>query len=121
MRLLANENVPLDAVDALRQEGHDVAWIRTLAPGSRDEEVLARANAEHRVLVTFDKDFGELVFHRRLPPPPAVILFRFAIPSPAHAARRAASALASRSDWEGHFAVVDDIQVRMTPLPSSPA
>jgi predicted nuclease of predicted toxin-antitoxin system len=60
MNILANENFPRDAVTALREEGHDVVWIRTDAPGSSDEQVLARAQAENRVLVTFDKDFGEL-------------------------------------------------------------
>ena len=67
MRFLANENFPQDAITALRQEKHDVVWIRTDAPGSGDEDVLVRARRESRILVTFDKDFGELAFHSRLP------------------------------------------------------
>ena len=59
MRFLANENVPLDAISALRERGHDVIWVRTDTPGSTDEDILARAGAEERVLITFDKDFGE--------------------------------------------------------------
>jgi hypothetical protein len=55
MRILANENFPGDAVMALRARGHDVAWVRTDAPGSDDAEVLARALAEDRTVVTFDK------------------------------------------------------------------
>jgi Domain of unknown function (DUF5615) len=62
MRLLANENFPRIAVEALRARGHDVAWVRTDSPGTSDEEVIHRAVAETRVLVTFDKDFGELTF-----------------------------------------------------------
>lgn len=62
MRLLANENVPSDAVNALRESGHDVVWIRMDAPGSRDDDILARAREQSRVLVTFDKDFGEMAF-----------------------------------------------------------
>jgi predicted nuclease of predicted toxin-antitoxin system len=62
MRILANENFPGDAVNALRLEGHDVAWIREDAPGSLDTQVLQRAQDEERVLITFDKDFGELAF-----------------------------------------------------------
>lgn len=42
MRFLANENVPLDAVVALREDGYDVMWVRTDAPGSSDEDILAR-------------------------------------------------------------------------------
>ena len=62
MRLLANENFPLDAVEALRAEGHDVAWIREDARGSVEEKVLERAQHEERIVITFDKDFGELAF-----------------------------------------------------------
>ena len=59
MRLLADENIPGDAVAALRATGHDVAWIRIEAPGSPDQDVLSRAQQEGRILLTFDKDFGE--------------------------------------------------------------
>ena len=62
MRLCANENVPGDCVAALRQRGHDVFWIRETARGSSDDAVLAKAQSEARLLITFDKDFGDLVF-----------------------------------------------------------
>jgi len=45
MRFLANENFPLDAIEALRQNGHDVVWIRVESPGISDSEVLSRAQA----------------------------------------------------------------------------
>ncbi len=67
MRILANENFPGEAIAALRARGHDVAWVRTDAPGSSDVQVLERAQREHRIVVTFDKDFGELAFRSRLP------------------------------------------------------
>jgi predicted nuclease of predicted toxin-antitoxin system len=66
MRILADENIPGDAVAALRECGHDVAWVRADAPGSSDIVVIARAQAENRILVTFDKDFGELAFRSKL-------------------------------------------------------
>ena len=75
MRFLANENFPGDAVRALRARAHDVAWIRTDNPGSSDQEVLARAMREHRVLVTFDKDFGELAWKAGLPAECGIVLF----------------------------------------------
>lgn len=49
--------------------GHDVVSARILGPGATDEELLALAYREERVLVTEDKDFGELVFVQRLPHP----------------------------------------------------
>jgi len=76
MRLLANENFPAAAVNALREKGHDVTWIRTEAPGINDKSVLARAQRESRILITFDKDFGELAFRSLLPAASGVILFR---------------------------------------------
>ncbi len=57
-RILANENVPEETVEALRYLGHDVIWMRTYAPGTADEIVLAQAQEENRIVMTFDKDFG---------------------------------------------------------------
>ena len=62
MRLLANENFPGLAITALRSHRHDVVWIREDSPGISDHNALSRATAEGRILMTFDKDFGELVF-----------------------------------------------------------
>jgi predicted nuclease of predicted toxin-antitoxin system len=117
MRLLANENFPKDAVEALRAQGHDVAWVRMDGPGSSDPQVLARAQAESRILVTFDKDFGELAFRSRIPASSGIVLFRIAMPSSAYVARVAVAALESRTDWTGHFAVVEDDRIRIRPLP----
>jgi len=76
MRFLANENFPFDAVEVLRQNGHDVVWIRTEAPGISDPEILKRAQNDDRILLTFDKDFGELAFRSQLPATSDIILFR---------------------------------------------
>ncbi|MDP2183314.1 MAG: DUF5615 family PIN-like protein [Actinomycetota bacterium] len=62
MNLLADEGVETRIVERLRYEGHDVEYVAELAPGITDDEVLERANNDRRVLVTVDKDFGELVF-----------------------------------------------------------
>ncbi len=117
MRILANENFPGDAVEALRVSGHDVLWIRTAAPGSKDPVVLARAQAENRILITFDKDFGELAFRSRLPASSGIILFRISAPSAHYIAEVVTGVLDSRADWTGHFSVVDDRRVRMIRLP----
>lgn len=117
MRVLANENFPREAVEALRSQGHDVAWIREDAPGCTDRQVMERARAEARLIVTFDKDFGELAFRGGLQSPCGVVLFRIALRTPAHVARVAATTLTTRDDWHGHFAVIEDSRIRMTPLP----
>ena len=82
MRFLANENFPADAVTQLKAAGHDIVWVRTAAPGMKDEDVLAWAAREARIVLTFDKDFGELAFRYGLPAECAIILFRIATPSP---------------------------------------
>jgi len=117
VRLLADENFPGVAIDRIRAEGHDVLWIRTDAPGTAGPQVLALAVAENRVLITFDKDFGELAFKAHLPASSGVVLFRISPSSPEHVSRVAATTLASRQDWAGNFAVVEDERIRMTPLP----
>lgn len=117
MRILANENVAGEAVSALRERGHDVAWVREDAPGSSDTVVLSRAQAEGRIVVTFDKDFGELAFGFGLPASSGIVLFRIVIPSALRAAELVVAALETRADWAGHFAVVEEHRVRMTPLP----
>jgi predicted nuclease of predicted toxin-antitoxin system len=105
-----------DAVFALREKEHDVVWIRTDSPGSKDQDVLARAVVERRILLTFDKDFGELAFHACLPADCGVILFRISAPSSSLLSSAVIAAIESRSDWAGHFAVVDEHRIRMRAL-----
>ena len=57
MRFLADENFDTLVVKTLREAGHDVSWIRDIAPGAPDEEVWDHAVKENRILLTFDKDF----------------------------------------------------------------
>lgn len=117
MRLLANENFPQDAVTALRNEHHDVVWVRTDAPGNRDEDILAYARRDSRILLTFDKDFGELAFRSKLPASCGIILFRITPRSPEFVARLVTQAIALRDDWVGNFAVVEEYRIRIRPLP----
>ena len=117
MRVIANENVSGDIVQALRNCGHDVLWIRTDAPGSSDEVVLARAQSEDRLLLTFDKDFGELAFRFGLPISSGVILLRLTASSPTRLTQAVMAAITSREDWAGMFSVVEEGRVRKTALP----
>ena len=76
MKFLADESVDGPIIEHLRSEGHDVASITEDSPGVADDVVLDRAVHENVVLLTCDKDFGELVFrHRR--PHAGVLLLRF--------------------------------------------
>src|SRR6187402_2832072 len=76
MRFLADENCDFAVVRALRDAGHDVATVKDLAPGARDDEVIALALDERRTLLTEDKDFGQLVF-ASANDSPGVVYLRF--------------------------------------------
>ncbi len=65
MNILADENVPRLIVDQLRKEGHTVQYIFDIARGSVDIDILERANRENALLLTDDKDFGELVVYQQ--------------------------------------------------------
>ena len=77
MRLLADENLPGPVVRALRAAGHDVVWVREACRGARDPAIIADAEASGRVLITFDKDFGELIYSHGVKNLTGVILLRF--------------------------------------------
>ena len=117
MRILANENFPGPVVRALRELGHDVLWVKEIMRGASDVEVLSRAQAERCILATFDRDFGELAFRFGLPAECGIIFFRLRGTSPETDNSRAIAALTSRTDWAGHFAVVQDDRIRLRPLP----
>ncbi len=118
MRFSANENFPGAAVTALRDAGHDVFWVRTEMGGATDEVVLAHAITEGRVLLTFDKDFGELVYRDGLPAACGVLFFRIPTVSPDYVVGRVMAVVGLRDDWSGLFTVVDQDQIRARPLPA---
>lgn len=101
----------------MRAQGFDVAWISEDNPGAADELVLARCSNENAILLTLDKDFGELVFRRGLPAECGVILFRFEAESPADFVEIALAAIRVSEHLSGSFAVVSRDRVRVRPLP----
>jgi predicted nuclease of predicted toxin-antitoxin system len=117
VQIIANENFPGEAVEVLRSLGHDVFWVRTDAPGISDRAVLEKAQEEERLVLTFDKDFGELAFRFGLPATCGITLFRVRLSSPDYVARLSVEIIQSRESWEGVFAVVEETRIRVTSLP----
>ena len=66
MNLLADESIGKSLVETLRENGHNVLYIAEFSPSIDDEEVLHQANLNRALLLTEDKDFGELVFRQGL-------------------------------------------------------
>lgn len=61
-RFLADESCDFAVVRALRAAGYDVLAVAERSPGAHDEDVTLLATSERRILLTEDKDFGQLVF-----------------------------------------------------------
>lgn len=119
MRLLADENFPGPEIAALAEDGHDILSVARSHAGADDAGVLALAIEEERWLLTFDSDFGDLVFLRHHPAPPAILLFRLypiIIADVLAAARRALNEVTA-----GHFAVVGREATRLRPFRSTPS
>ncbi len=114
---MANENVPRDVVEAARQAGHDLAWIAESSPGADDDSVLAAALAEGRVLVTFDKDFGEMAFRQGKTATSGVLLLRPRVRSPSYLAQFLSAVLGQPVTWQGNFSVAQEGKLRVVPLP----
>lgn len=119
MRIIANENISAGAIQNLRSAGYDVISVKETMRGATDNEILQRAQSEQRLVITNDKDFGELAYRFRLPSQCGVVLFRFSGNDPKSDNQRVLEVLNSRTDWQGHFAVVDNWKIRIRPLPTS--
>lgn len=113
MKFLADENFPRQALEALRKAGWDVFSIAESCPGISVDEVIALSANQERVLLTFDKDFGELVFRRGLSAASGVVLFRITPESPDDAAGVALALLESQPDLAGTFCVVTRERIRV--------
>ncbi len=77
MKLLANENFPLKSVNLIREAGFDILAISSYFSGILDSEVMKIAIDENRLILTFDRDYGELVFKKGYKPSAGIIYFRW--------------------------------------------
>jgi len=120
LKFHANENIEAEAVAFLRSAGHDVSYAAEMQPRASDEEVLARATAEARILITSDKDFGELCFRRALPSW-GVVLIRGKDLRAEGRIRLLQNLLSSEPPLEvGFFVVLTDKGIRRRPFPANP-
>jgi uncharacterized protein with PIN domain len=107
MRFLADESCDFTVVRALRSAGHDVAAVAEISPRADDEAVARLAVHEDRILITEDKDFGQLVFAERLHTG-GVLLLRF----PARARRHLPNAVVDLVRRRGQRLIGDFVVVQ---------
>ena len=115
--LLANENFPQPSVILLRDAGYDVLAIAESHKSVKDREVLSIAVTEERWIVTFDRDYGDLIFSQSFPTPPALIYLRLQSYRPEEPGHLLVDLLREPSNLAGQFVVVQDESLRKRPLP----
>ena len=111
-KLFADENIPAKAIDTLRDAGYDLLFIRETAAGISDEEVLRIAVAQGRILVTFDRDYGELIFGEGREPPPSIIYFRAFPAGPGEVRDAVLSFLVDPDSIDGAMVIVSNQGIR---------
>ncbi len=104
MRLYTNENFPLPAAQILRTLGHDVQTIQEVGYAGQaqsDQEVLAHAVKEGRILVTLNRRHF-IALHSANPEHAGIIVCSFD-PDFDHLAHRIHAFLQKNSSWTGHL------------------
>ena len=116
MKILADECCDVGLVTSLRKGGHDVLYVIEKMPGVTDDEILVAAYEEGRILLTEDKDFGELVYRLRKPSI-GIILLRLDVHQKHLKQARLRKLLDDHEDrLVGSFVVVDAEKFRFRPL-----
>ena len=114
MNFVADEGVDKQIVERLRRDGHDILYVAEMEPSISDEAVLNRANEKSALLITGDKDFGEMVFHRNLVTTGGVILLRLSGLSPERKSEIVSKVIESRmAELPNTFSVISPGRVRI--------
>jgi predicted nuclease of predicted toxin-antitoxin system len=118
MLFLADENFPLASVNILRGKGYDVVAVVELMPGAKDRQILEKSHKDSRIILTFDRDYGELIFRHKLPLPAGVIYLRFAPATPEEPAEFILKMLTNPEIiLEGKFTVCRLDRIRQQTMP----
>lgn len=107
MKFITDENLGIQIPQFLKSLGYDVISAIEVALSKPDIDILAIANEENRILLTTDKDFGELVFKEKLVHS-GVILLRLKDESVANKKRVLLRELASGKIIKGKFTRIRD-------------
>jgi predicted nuclease of predicted toxin-antitoxin system len=116
LKFSADENVPLKAVKALREENFDITSITEIKPGITDEEVSKIALLENRILITFDKDFGKILFVEGLSVS-GLVLLRFPPKNVEYITRVLKNVLSKEIKFYGRLVIVFEDKLRISFLP----
>ena len=117
MQFLADENFPLDSIQLLKEKGFVVRTVFDIYRGKSDPFLLKEAVAAGEIVLTFDKDFGELIFKSLIKGCRGVVLFRMEIFLPALPAQLLISIIHEGNiSIENNFTVIDSDKIRQRPI-----
>jgi predicted nuclease of predicted toxin-antitoxin system len=116
LRLIADECISRRVVERLRLAGFDVKWIKDEQLGIPDAKVLERAEAEARILITEDRDFGELVIRQRFGVRGLILTELDRLSPSAEADRIAEVVTAYAEKLKGNLVVIEPGRLRIRPL-----
>lgn len=112
MRFLANENFPFPSIELLRKSGYDVLSVSEVCSGISDHKVIEKAVEEDLIILTLDKDYGEIIFRYIITHPPSVIFFRSKGENPVAIGKLLIELLEKKLEVRNKFTVIENNSIR---------
>jgi len=113
---LADENIPLSVIKQLRKEGYCIISVVEDFKRSSDKKILELSSKNKLIIITFDKDFGELIYKQECDKPFGIILLRVTPKSPEYILHIIEWLLQTNISFEGNFVIVKEDNVRVIKL-----
>jgi len=113
LKFLANENIPFSSITYLKSVGFDIKAIGIDNPSISDEQVIDIAIKENRTIVTYDKDYGELIFKHGHKPVEGVVFIRYQPADPLETAKIIEQLVSTKTlSFKRTLTVVDSTSIR---------
>lgn len=116
MKFLVNENFPITSVNYLRAKNFDILAVAEVLRGGKDSDILDYAVKEERIIITFDRDYGELIYRYRITDCPGIIYLKFTPVTPEQPAEYILNILNQDIELRRKFTVVESQRIRQRAL-----
>jgi len=116
MTFLANENIPSKSISMLRDNGHHVISIAEEMRGAKDKQVLEKAHLEQLIILTYDSDYGELIYKNQQRVPLGVVYFRLRPQTPELVAQVLGKVIEANIPLENKFTTIGENKIRQRTL-----
>lgn len=117
MKFLADENFPFDSISLLSANEYEIRKAAINFQGKPDNFILKEASLADEIILTFDKDFGELIFKTLMKNCSGVILFRLEHYLPVTPGEMLLKFLQEKQiDFKNNLTVIDENKIRQRPI-----